>query len=277
MGTSLLLLGVAGDLFGWWAGLSYLTNVLSSLTGACFGIPVALLLIAAITDRRTAAALRRDCLRQGTLAADRLLASASPFAAANAAQDLVAPIVEIADRIAALRQTLDSPVSNDGDAAIKHELGIVGRGINEGRRRMLEALPMSISDSERHWAELSNSWRSINDVVRKDYAASDLPWMDDDTQQTLHALLHDKPNPVLYLLEMRDFHMAEYAAQCLRSSAAEGPIDRSEFSALTLHSVDHDDLFGRGLDALESLDAIRECVARASRALRLLDASSEGE
>lgn len=44
-GMGLLSVGVLGDTEGWWSQAPFLTNVASSITGACFGIPLALLIL----------------------------------------------------------------------------------------------------------------------------------------------------------------------------------------------------------------------------------------
>jgi hypothetical protein len=45
LGCSLLMLGWQGDRAGWWATRPFATNLVSSLASACFGIPVALLVL----------------------------------------------------------------------------------------------------------------------------------------------------------------------------------------------------------------------------------------
>src|SRR3712207_5152553 len=39
------IVGLIGDLNGWWAGLAFTSNVLAGTTGACFGIPFAVLVL----------------------------------------------------------------------------------------------------------------------------------------------------------------------------------------------------------------------------------------
>ncbi|WIM93451.1 hypothetical protein ACTOB_005430 [Actinoplanes oblitus] len=69
IGAGVLLagLGVAGDVAGFWASLPFLTNLVSSLTGALFGIPVGIVvvqrLLQAQTDANDRAAAWRLALR----------------------------------------------------------------------------------------------------------------------------------------------------------------------------------------------------------------------
>src|SRR5690242_14268063 len=41
--------GVWGDRAGWWSGRPFVTNVISSVVGACFGVPIALFVLQALT------------------------------------------------------------------------------------------------------------------------------------------------------------------------------------------------------------------------------------
>jgi hypothetical protein len=45
VGLVLVALGTVGDVRGWWPQAPFLTNLASSVTGACFGIPVALVVL----------------------------------------------------------------------------------------------------------------------------------------------------------------------------------------------------------------------------------------
>jgi hypothetical protein len=45
VGLVLVALGTVGDIRGWWPHAPFLTNLASSVTGACFGIPVALVVL----------------------------------------------------------------------------------------------------------------------------------------------------------------------------------------------------------------------------------------
>lgn len=264
-GTLLLVAGIAGDQFGWWAEHNFLTNVLSSLTGACFGIPAAILLFAAIEEHRAAITHRRELIHQGTLAAERLRVSAAAFKAVEPGKTLIGPATQIVQGVASYRQILDSPGSDTVE--IRHGLRRLGAGIDKSRELMMRSLPFSIAEGERQWAELSSSWRSISDVLRKDYLASGLPWLEDATQANLQKWLYDKPNPFQYILEFRDYYLPEYAAECERLSRDEGPIDLLELRSLRLHHMDQDEVWREGLPLLELLDDLHGGVEAASVAL----------
>jgi hypothetical protein len=75
VGIVLLALGVWGDSDGFWAGKPFFTNVFSTLTGAAFGIPLALVVLQRIASSEADAAEARAARRiAGRVSAD--LASA---------------------------------------------------------------------------------------------------------------------------------------------------------------------------------------------------------
>jgi hypothetical protein len=49
VGVCLLSLGFAADQFDWWTNRPFLTNLVSGVTSACFGIPFASLFLASFT------------------------------------------------------------------------------------------------------------------------------------------------------------------------------------------------------------------------------------
>ncbi|TDD98099.1 hypothetical protein [Actinomadura rubrisoli] len=53
IGAILVFLGLWGDNTGFWEGKSFSTNLISSMTGAAFGIPLALIFLQGLTARQT--------------------------------------------------------------------------------------------------------------------------------------------------------------------------------------------------------------------------------
>jgi hypothetical protein len=60
LGACLAILGVFGDARGWWTPRPFLTNVVSGLTTASFGIPVALLVLGELATRQRSHAQQYD-------------------------------------------------------------------------------------------------------------------------------------------------------------------------------------------------------------------------
>ncbi|WP_326727763.1 hypothetical protein [Streptomyces phaeochromogenes] len=63
LGSVLAAVGVVGDALGWWARQPFFTNLVSSITGFAFAVPVALLILS-----RVAEAQARDYERRAALA-----------------------------------------------------------------------------------------------------------------------------------------------------------------------------------------------------------------
>jgi hypothetical protein len=62
-GAALLAFGAWGDSSGFWADKPYLSNTLSEITGAAFGVPVALVLLQRLASSEAAAAESRSARR----------------------------------------------------------------------------------------------------------------------------------------------------------------------------------------------------------------------
>jgi len=77
-GCCLLALGIAGDANAWWSDAPFLTNVLSSVAGAMFGIPIALLILPLLADDLAKHSERRAVTNLATAIVESL---SSTFAA----------------------------------------------------------------------------------------------------------------------------------------------------------------------------------------------------
>jgi hypothetical protein len=60
LGTCGFIIGLIGDLRGWWTNLGYTSNVLAGVTGACFGIPFAVLVLQRLLNENQLRANRRN-------------------------------------------------------------------------------------------------------------------------------------------------------------------------------------------------------------------------
>ncbi|MFJ5549092.1 hypothetical protein [Streptomyces sp. NPDC093225] len=103
VGTVLFFVGLRLDATGWWTGHDYVLNIYSGLTGACFGIPVALLLLNRLTsaqdEARQAEQARQRATEEATAFQQSLL---SGFEASDLA-DLTTRAAALQTRIADLR------------------------------------------------------------------------------------------------------------------------------------------------------------------------------
>ncbi|WP_423463843.1 hypothetical protein ACO229_03965 [Promicromonospora sp. MS192] len=62
-GAALSIVGLAGDLRGWWDGLGFAANLLSSLTGLLFAVPFALVVVGRLAEHQDDVAERRRVAR----------------------------------------------------------------------------------------------------------------------------------------------------------------------------------------------------------------------
>ncbi|WP_405808172.1 hypothetical protein OG729_25105 [Streptomyces sp. NBC_00210] len=67
VGMTLAAVGVVGDFCQWWDGLSFITNLLSSVTGLAFAVPFALLILDRLAEPHAIAAERRSAIRVAEL------------------------------------------------------------------------------------------------------------------------------------------------------------------------------------------------------------------
>jgi hypothetical protein len=66
------VLGTLGDLLGWWYAWPFLTNLASSLVGALFGVPIALIVLQRIAATETHRQTRREVVRLARITVDEL-------------------------------------------------------------------------------------------------------------------------------------------------------------------------------------------------------------
>jgi hypothetical protein len=72
LGLLLAIFGLLGDIFAWWSDFPFSTNLASSLTGALFGIPLALAFLQRLSAMQNDLSDRDSTRREGRLVATRL-------------------------------------------------------------------------------------------------------------------------------------------------------------------------------------------------------------
>ncbi|MCX4725986.1 hypothetical protein [Streptomyces sp. NBC_01306] len=81
-GGLLIAVGLAGDAKGWWEGYSFLTNLVSSLTGLMFAVPFALVVLSRLSETHAELAERRAAIRFGERTVRNFLAILVPVKSA---------------------------------------------------------------------------------------------------------------------------------------------------------------------------------------------------
>src|SRR6185312_5372848 len=80
-GRCSLAVGLVGDDRGWWQGLSFLPNAMTSLSGFFVGVPVALVLLSTITQEREDKSERDKLEQLSSTAWDQFVQRVTAFCA----------------------------------------------------------------------------------------------------------------------------------------------------------------------------------------------------
>ncbi len=75
-GIILTVFGAVGDVLNWWSNKPFLSNIIASLDGALFGIPVALIILQGIVTTQEERRQQREVERSAKQAASKLLHAA---------------------------------------------------------------------------------------------------------------------------------------------------------------------------------------------------------
>ncbi|WP_433444534.1 hypothetical protein [Nonomuraea sp. CA-141351] len=186
LGVALAALGILGDLNGWWTDRSFLTNLLSSLTGVLFGIPFALIVLQQVAahqaeqmERTVFKRLARREFSSITEALDRLYV-----------RDDESRLQQLEDLLKNGIRALQSHAEDaDDEPRRRHDRGggDVARDSIEDRVRSVarfdEALTLwkaVIEDQEkcdRLWESALRTARYIDDHIGPRYLELDIPWV----------------------------------------------------------------------------------------------------
>jgi hypothetical protein len=172
-GLVLLTLGLLADQLGWWSTRPFLTNLVSGLTAACFGVPFALLVLSSLTTRQTQELQRRgaETLFAGALSSFETL---SERITAGPGHDRLDVALDELTRTA-LRH-LDAVAQADADRA---ELLDLNDALSALRTFLTENLSYPL-DMREHWTALCAQWRFLDDHVKPTLLAQELDWLRPD-------------------------------------------------------------------------------------------------
>jgi hypothetical protein len=206
LGVLALIAGVWGDTTGWWTDRNFLANLASSITGALFGIPFALVVIGYITARQGDERERREATRQASQLAHEL---------ANDARHLIR----------------DTPAG----------VGALGLALRQAREalerfaRGQEAEAQTVRRAYTLWHEVISpraatqlsfdrmlyTWRALKDDARPRLARVDVAWLDRELVDLLDHILASVPADGADLYWMDELTAGEeVTAQLLRSRRA---------------------------------------------------------
>ncbi|MEV6443035.1 hypothetical protein [Amycolatopsis sp. NPDC051716] len=198
VGVCLLTLGFAADQFGWWTTRPFLTNLVSGVTSACFGIPFALLFLASFTAHQAEQLERSNAqsLFDGALAAfagwvRRVTSSRSHDRLDIALDSLTTQVLDRLEQVTDVREGASPDIPALVDAL----------------STMHEFLTHNFSflvDMEEHWASTCAQWRFLDDYVKPRMYEQQLSWIRADAAARLDTILRGEANPFLPVIPMRE-------------------------------------------------------------------------
>ena len=273
VGGGLFVLGLVGDHRHWWKDVSFWPNVMTSLSGFFFGVPIALVLLATITQEREDKS-QRDKLEQlsstawgqfvlrvtGFCATDRIFVL---HLAAKQLAPLWADISTQIDRFAHGDHDPPWPQARDDE---EHSAFVAKlrpwAGEVEGILRLIDGVLPAGSDLQVEWVGVQRSWAVLDTYVKLQRFELGLDRIDDQIDTRLqHKMLRDG-NPIGDFSEMHDLTMPNIPAY-LRRLADMNRVDRY----ISMHHrrglLSSDRYAGNASAAAEFLELLRLDVLRA--------------
>jgi hypothetical protein len=199
LGSAMVILGVQGDERSWWSERPFLTNLVSSIAGACFGIPIALLVLQNLSSRQARILERHSTNRMGAKAAGRLLQSLQEI------DQFVRRTTTDVDELAGLsRQILHSAGITlepwgGGDFMLprslawpedrepsRHDLELVSAYLS-----ILQAMASAGDKADPHWREARKQMLILTQHVHARFIASEREWPFDRQDDLLSRLSSD--------------------------------------------------------------------------------------
>lgn len=281
VGLALLVVGVTGDYQNWWDGRNFATNILTSLVGALFGVPLAVVVIGWFT----ATHLDRLQVEETTTVTEDAWAVFREAALRTCSENLAEGLYDDAaavDRAALtlidrLKQHQEangvSPTniyddvseladSQENSAAIT-ELGELAHNLQDATRRVR----MTIGEREqwhREWVTVRLRWTFISTEVRRLRHSQRLVWIPPELEVDLTALVDDS-SPVARL--SRDLDLYEEFADILDNNLVLGLEDalapREYFRVLS--SIRVSPLTTSCMSALQIMGDLRWAIENADR------------
>jgi len=185
VGGCLLALGLAADRFGWWTTRPFLTNLVSGVTSACFGVPFALLILASLTAHQAEQLQQANAKSLFDGALDSLagwvrrVTASESYDRLDVELDLLTSRVldasgpELAESVSALQKFLKDNFSFDVDMA-------------------------------EHWASTCAQWRFLDDYVKPRVYEQGLEWIRADAAARFDTILRDGTNPYSSVVRLRE-------------------------------------------------------------------------
>ncbi|MFE6714027.1 hypothetical protein [Streptomyces sp. NPDC057695] len=181
----LAVLGYVGDRRGWWDGLGFTTNIVSSFTGLLFGLPLALVFVAHLTDLQEDAAAVRACQRRAKKLRDKYVSTVISRFSNTSREEMrasLAAILDAADRLDPGQPPMLTP-RNMPD--LESQIRAAVDAVSEAREAAFHSVAGSVVDQD--WLiRIAHDWHRLDDV-RLRLHEFDLRWMSDRASAVLSS------------------------------------------------------------------------------------------
>jgi len=220
-GIAFAMLGALGDSRGWWAGRPFATNLVSSLVGACFGIPIALIVIQRLAANQLEMVERRSAMRHALRTMQDFIDTASRLVKHDPrTHHIQEPLIR---NIREVHHGLQS-------AASKDEIGFAE--LKELERTAQKA-EVEIGTWIPHYGEYqslvhscNSTWTLMSTDVRSRLSENGLPWLDERRVHHLESMLKDLTNvPMFWRAVLSDLVLGLWKLP--RGIASKWPIRRA--------------------------------------------------
>ncbi|MGZ0145294.1 hypothetical protein [Rhodococcus qingshengii] len=209
LGIAVAITGLIADHTGFWGRHSFLLNLTTSLVGFCIGVPIALVVLSAISSQREQKAevrkvqaltesawtefdegLRAYCLPEITAAISDNLT------------DVFSTYTRITDQIldyaggSGIGSSLRVAGGNPAEfAALRDEVRLAAKQLQAMINAIRFSLPMK-RDIQLRWSHVRARWRVLDTTVQTRRREFNLPWLDAQTNAIFEDLLSSDTHPL---------------------------------------------------------------------------------
>ncbi|MFF7641790.1 hypothetical protein [Streptomyces canus] len=206
IGCALVVVGLAADHKHWWDGHEFLTNLVSSVTSLCFGVPAALLVFSHLGDTQTLAREAARAKLRATREIDEFRAVLlQPFAASDL-DELGVRIDEASRALTGMRRARRKTEEEKAAAAVAVQNALnavlpIPERVRTSRLYLERFRGREHwSQSMRHWEPLLEAqWKVLDDEVRPRMTEASLDWIASPVgaaaRQAIKQLHDDGRNP----------------------------------------------------------------------------------
>jgi hypothetical protein len=211
-GSALLAIGIIGDANDWFSSLPFLTNILSGVTSACFGIPLALVFLQWLTSLQSEELRKRSIMRlRVKLSAEFQESIFAPIKSGNSrdAEKLYLEYTKAQQPWRMLNEHLDqlahsSPEPYHSNAPYKE-----GRDTQEAKAllasyldEMQDASALTqalLSPEPQNWqTRVKTQWETLESSLRNESLQAGLNWIPAEIETEIEALMASIDIPRMY-------------------------------------------------------------------------------